>query len=149
MFTKPDPATSSSTLQIRVRFCETDLMKIVHHAVYFTYFEAGRVEWLRRRGVTYSAWAEQGTHLPVAEVSAQYKLPAKFDDLLSLTTTLTELRSYSLRFAYLLKRGDAEIARAETRLACINDAGKLIPFPQATRDVLQSAETAAASPIFG
>ena len=45
-------ASARSRLELRVRFCETDLMGIVHHGNYLSYFEAGRVEWLRKRGVT-------------------------------------------------------------------------------------------------
>ena len=53
-------AGATTTLRLRVRFCDTDLMGIVHHANYLAYFEAGRVEWLRRRGVTYASWAQRG-----------------------------------------------------------------------------------------
>jgi acyl-CoA thioester hydrolase len=60
----PTHAVSRHTL--RVRFCETDLMGIVHHANYLTYFEAARVEYLRKRGVSYARWAaEQAVQLPV------------------------------------------------------------------------------------
>ena len=57
--TEIDPSKSTTTSTLRVRFCETDLMGIVHHATYLVYFEAGRVEWLRRRGITYADWKEK------------------------------------------------------------------------------------------
>src|SRR5579872_6772501 len=86
--------------RLRVRFCETDLMGIVHHANYLAYFEAGRVEWLRRRGVAYTEWAARGWHMPVVDASVRYRAPARFDDLLDVETTLTELRAATARFEY-------------------------------------------------
>src|SRR5271155_5601112 len=86
--------------RLRVRFCDTDLMGIVHHANYLAYFEAGRVEWLRRRGVTYATWTERGMHLPVVEANVRYRAPARFDDVLHVETSLVQLRALSLRFAY-------------------------------------------------
>ena len=55
-----DPATALSIVRVRVRFGETDLMGIVHHASYVQYLEVARIEWLRRRGVTYADWAAHG-----------------------------------------------------------------------------------------
>ncbi|MFO0665224.1 MAG: thioesterase family protein [Polyangiaceae bacterium] len=136
------PAERTSSLEFRARFCETDLMGIVHHSNYFQYFEMGRVDWLRKRGVTYAAWAERGTHLPVVESSARYRAPARFDDLLIVTTTLTELRSHSLRFAYRLTRDETLLAEGETRLACVDGAQKLVPFTGELRSVLTSGEIA-------
>src|SRR5438552_659960 len=92
-----DPAKSRTTCQLRVRFCDTDLMGIVHHANYFAYFEAGRVEWLRRRGVAYASWAGRGFHLPVIEATIKYRSPARFDDMIDVETALGELRTASLR----------------------------------------------------
>jgi acyl-CoA thioester hydrolase len=124
-----------SVLEFRVRFCETDLMGIVHHANYLPYFEMGRVEWLRERSVTYAAWAEQGLHLAVAEVSLRYKAPAKFDDLLALHTCLAEVRSHSLKFTYRLMRGEKLLNEGMTLLACVNNTGALTRL---SSDMLQA-----------
>src|SRR5215207_7741686 len=105
-------------MEVRVRFCETDLMGIVHHASYLVYFEAGRVEWLRRRGVAYADWAGRGVHLPVVEAHASYRAPARFDDLLDIETTLAELRTVSLKFTYKIHRNGEPIAQGMTRLGC-------------------------------
>ncbi len=137
-----DPANSTSSLGFRVRFCETDLMGIVHHANYFQYFEMGRVEWLRRRGVTYARWASEGTHLPVVDAQARYRKPCRFDEWLALETTLGELRSHSLRFDYRLTRpaDGALIAEGSTRLACIDGTHRLVAFADSMLATLLSAE---------
>src|SRR5579859_717778 len=135
----PLAATSSSTL--RVRFCDTDLMGIVHHANYLSYFEAGRVDWLRRRGVTYADWAARGIHLPVVEANVRYRAPARFDEVLDVETRMTQLRAYSLSFDYRLERDGVLLAEATTRLACVNQAHALSRIPPDVLRILASGET--------
>jgi acyl-CoA thioester hydrolase len=129
-----------TVITLRVRFCETDLMGIVHHANHLAYFEAGRVEWLRRRGVTYADWARRGMHLPVVETGIRYKAPALFDEVLTLETRLAQLRSHSLRFEYRLLRGETLLAEGFTRLACVDASHALQRIPEAMLDVFSSAE---------
>lgn len=141
-----DPNRSTSHVDVRVRFGETDLMGIVHHASYLSYFEAARVAWLRRRGVTYRAWAERGCHLPVVEASVRYRSPARFDDVLTVEVALSELRSHSLRFSYRVRQrsGDASpggaVAEGETRLACVDDWHELVRLPAPFVEVLLREE---------
>ena len=141
MSTEIDPARTS-TLTLRVRFCETDLMGIVHHGSYLVYFEAGRVEWLRRRGVTYADWAERGVHLPVVEAHAHYHAPARFDDLLEIETTLADLRTVSLKYTYRVKRDGRVLTEGYTRLGCIDAEHKLLRIPEEMRAVLLAPEQA-------
>lgn len=135
-----DAALATSSVDLRVRFCETDLMGIVHHATYLAYFEAGRVEWLRRRGVTYADWARGGLHLPVVEASVRYRVPARFDELLQVETRLAELRSHSLRFDYALRRDGTVLCEGTTRLACVDDAHALRRLPEEMVVILVSGE---------
>jgi len=138
---KIDPTSATSSHRLRVRFCETDLMGIVHHASYLAYFEAARVAWLRRRGVTYATWAALGWHLPVVEASVRYRAPARFEDVLAVETVLAELRSHSMRYAYRVLRGQECLAEGETRLACVDSAHKLQRIPKEVIGILCSAET--------
>jgi acyl-CoA thioester hydrolase len=142
-----DPASARSVVPLRVRFGETDLMGIVHHGSYVTYLEVARVEWLRRRGVTYASWAAQGLHLPVVELELHYRAPARFDDELLIETSLGELRVASLRFDYrVLRAGSGEnpepvvCAEGATRLACVNDRHALRRFSPEMIAVLTRAE---------
>jgi acyl-CoA thioester hydrolase len=135
-----DQSLSASRLEIRVRFCETDLMGIVHHGNYLAYMEAGRVDWLRKRGVTYADWAMRGLHLPVVEASVLYRAPARFDDMILVETALIELRAATLRYAYRIVRGDMLLAEGTTRLANVNDHHKPSRFTQEMMSVLTSGE---------
>jgi acyl-CoA thioester hydrolase len=139
-----DPVLATSTLHIRVRFCETDLMGIVHHANYLAYCEAGRVEWLRRRGVTYSEWAARGIHLPVVEASLRYRAPARFDDVIDVETRLADVRAVSLRYEYRITRDAKLLATGMTRLACIDATHMLQRIPDEVMGVLGVGEIASA-----
>jgi acyl-CoA thioester hydrolase len=117
-----DPAAALSVVRVRVRFGETDLMGIVHHATYPHYMEVARIEWLRRRAVTYSDWAAHGVHLPVIEMTLKYRAPARFDDEIDVSVSLVEVGAASVRFDYrLVRAGDGVLlTEGSTRLACID-----------------------------
>ncbi len=78
--------------QIRVRYSETDQMGVVYHGNYVPYFEIGRVEWLRNKGISYKSMEESGIALPIVSMTLNYKKPARYDDLL---TVKTRFKSYS------------------------------------------------------
>ena len=85
-------------IQVRVRYQETDRMGIVYHANYLSYFELGRVEWLRNKGLDYARLEDSGVLLPVVKVSVSYKAPARYDQLLSVKTELVKIGGASLVF---------------------------------------------------
>jgi acyl-CoA thioester hydrolase len=116
-------------------------MGIVHHANYLIYFEAARVEWLRRRGVDFAEWSRRGINVAVVEASVQYRSAAFFDDHLVIETRLSELRSASIRFAYRLVRGDTLIAEGDTRLAWMNAERRPQRIPSDIRETLSAAES--------
>ena len=81
-----------------MRYQETDRMGIVYHANYLSYFELGRVEWLRNKGLDYARLEDSGVLLPVVNVSINYKAPARYDQLLSVETKLVKIGGASLVF---------------------------------------------------
>ena len=116
--------------RLRVRYGETDAQGIVNNAAYLAYFEVGRVEWLRERGLSYRDFEERGVGLVVAEVRARYRRPARFDDELTVYTTLSGLGRASLSFEYCLCKGEVEIADGHTRHGCVElGSGRLCPMP--------------------
>jgi acyl-CoA thioester hydrolase len=139
-----EPATARSVVRLRVRFCETDLMGIVHHGSYVAYLEAARVEWLRRRGVSYASWAARGMHLAVVELALKYRAPVRFDDELDVEVTLAEMRAASVRFDYRVLRASDQLLCAEgsTRLACVDDRQGLRRVGPEIIEVLSRPESA-------
>lgn len=86
--------------KIRVRYGETDQMAYVYYGNYAQYFEVGRVEWLRSLGVSYKSLEESGIMLPVIELKVNYMKPAKYDDLLTITTILQKKPLVKIEFDF-------------------------------------------------
>jgi acyl-CoA thioester hydrolase len=80
-----------SEIQIRVRYAETDQMGVVYHSNYFPWFEAARAEAIRQLGYTYAEMEKMGVVMPVIDVHCRYIRPAKYDDLVTIKSTLKEL----------------------------------------------------------
>ena len=96
-------------IEIRVRYSETDQMRVVYHGNYAQYFEVGRVEWLRNKGVSYKWMEENGTMLPVVSLTMNYKKPARYDELLTLKTSLKNQASVKIEFDYELYNEKEEL----------------------------------------
>ena len=96
-------------IQVRVRYSETDQMGVVYHGNYIPYFEIGRVEWLRNKGVSYKLMEESGVGLPIVSMHINYKKSAKYDELLNVKTMFKKQSSVKVEF-------DCEITNSENEL---------------------------------
>jgi acyl-CoA thioester hydrolase len=85
-------------IRVRVRYADTDTMQVVYYANYFVWFETGRVELLRSRGLVYRDLEKMGSYIPVVEAAASYKAPARFDDELIVKTRIARMGNSSMRF---------------------------------------------------
>ena len=117
--------------KLRVRYAEIDAQGHVNNAVYLSYFEVGRVEWLRAAGLSYRELEERGYGIVVVEVLAHYRRAAFFDDELTLRTELADLSRASMRFEYVVSRDGELLVTGHTRHACVDLAtGKPIRVPE-------------------
>ena len=66
-------ANAVVTVDVDVRFAETDSMGVVHHANYVVWFEVGRVAWMKAAGMPYTEIAASGHHLAVTAIHAEYR----------------------------------------------------------------------------
>jgi acyl-CoA thioester hydrolase len=115
---------------IRVIYADTDQMGVVYYANYLRFFEAGRNEYLRDKGIPYKqVEAELAVRLPVVEAQVQYKQPARYDDLLEVETAISKLGNASARFEYRVLRGDELVALGHTIHACIGADGRVKRLP--------------------
>jgi acyl-CoA thioester hydrolase len=140
------PDHCGSRFRTRVRFFETDLMGVVHHAAYLTYLEAARVEYLRRRGADYRRLVEGGLHMAVVEAALRYKKTATFDDELMVETRLSGLSRVTTTFEYrivLASDPRTVIAEGHTRLACVDSSGRPRRIPEWIAEILTAAEDSA------
>ncbi len=106
--------TITHTHSIRVRYPETDKMGYVHHSVYPQYYEVARVEMLRANGISYKQMEEDGVMLPVRSLEMQYKKPARYDDLLTIKTTLLEPPGLTLKFSFEITNENNELINTAT-----------------------------------
>ncbi|MEZ4842242.1 MAG: thioesterase family protein [Flavobacteriaceae bacterium] len=96
-------------IKFRVRYGETDQMGYVYYGNYAEYFEMGRVEWLRNLGISYKSMEESGVMLPVVNLNINYIKPAKYDDLLTLKTTLLQKPTAKIEFDFQLFNEENEL----------------------------------------
>jgi acyl-CoA thioester hydrolase len=120
---------ATGEVHIRVRYAETDRMGLLHHANYLVYFEQARTELLRDAGKTYKDLEDAGFFLVVAKMEVKYRLPAHYDDLLTIRTTVTKASPVRLEHRYEVVRDGAVICEATSTLACVGRDGKLQAMP--------------------
>lgn len=116
----------------RVRYAETDQMDMVYYGNYFVFFEIGRVEYMRERGVSYKEMERQDdTFIVVAEAHCRYLRSARYDDLLRIRTRVAEARRRTIRFAYeILNDATHELlATGETLHVLCDRAGRPKSLP--------------------
>jgi acyl-CoA thioester hydrolase len=119
-----------ASTRVRVRYKDTDCMQVVYYGNYLTYFEVGRVEFLRQNGLAMSD-VDQKVHLPVVEATVRYVKPAHLDELLDVRCWISERKRASFRFAYEIvdEKGD-RIATGATLHACWDPAtSRMIAVP--------------------
>ncbi len=129
------------TTEIRVIYGDTDQMGVAYYANYLRWFEAGRNEFIRARGLTYREVEERfRLMLPVTEAHVAYKAPARYDDVVAVETSLADVRRASARFAYRVVRGGELLATGHTVHACVDLGGRVQRMPPELLQRLGPAE---------
>ncbi len=125
-------------VQVRVRYGETDQMGVVYHGSYVPYFEIGRVEWLRDKGVSYKKLEESGIALPIVSMHLNFKKPARYDDLLIVTTKLRNYNGVKIEFDCEIRNENEELLTTAHFILVFVDTknGKPIVPPQYLLDIL-------------
>ena len=92
------------TIRDKVRFVETDMMGVVHHANYLRWFEMGRVAYLRACGITLGELMDAGVIFPITEVKANYKNSCTFDDDFEVQVRMSAFNKAKMEFDYRVIR---------------------------------------------
>lgn len=124
-------------LNIRVSYRDTDKMGVVYYANYFVFFEMGRTELMRQIGFTYDEMEKQGLYFPVINAQCNYHAPAHYDDLITVETTISELKNVTVTFSYKIKCDDKVLVTGSTKHPLVNYAFKPTRIPQNLKDLLQ------------
>lgn len=128
-------------IELRVRYGETDQMGVVYHPEYLVWCEMGRTEYMRQLGTPYASLEQAGTRLVVAEASLRYHAPARYDDIIRVETTLSDVRSRALTFDYLIVHAPtgARLVTARTLLVALDGNNRPMPMPATVRALLDGA----------
>jgi len=120
-----------SSVEFRVRYSETDQMRVAHHGHYLAWCEMARTEHMRRHGVSYRDLEDRGVRLAISDAHVRYAKPARYDDPLKVTAWLTGAASRLVSFGYRIERVDdgALLATAETTLISIDTEGRPARLP--------------------
>jgi acyl-CoA thioester hydrolase len=122
-------AMIAGEISIRVRYAETDRMGLLHHANYLVYFEQGRTELLRSQGLSYRDLEDQGFLLVLTKIEVRYRRPARYDDLLTLRTTVVRTTMVRIDHKYELLCDGQLLAEGTSTLACVDREGHPQPLP--------------------
>jgi acyl-CoA thioester hydrolase len=101
--------TNEHSVSLRVRYSETDQMGVVYHGSYVPYFEIGRVEWLRNKGVSYKSLEESGIALPIVSMQINYKKPARYDDELTIMVRMSKYSGVKIEFDCEIRNENQEL----------------------------------------
>jgi len=131
----------SCEIEIRVPYCDVDQMGCVHHTNYLKYFEQGRTELLRKSGWAYRDLEASGIYFVVTKALCHYHSPARYDDLLILTTSVKRVTLARIDHHYELRRKSDGLllSTGQTTLACVNGQGQIIPMPEGLKRKKQNA----------
>jgi acyl-CoA thioester hydrolase len=131
-------------VRVRVRYAETDQMRVVYHSNYLVWFEIGRVELMRQRGLDYSRLeAEEGCGIAVVEARVRYKAPARYDDELVIETKIAKVRGPIVQFRYRILResDEALLCEGETIHIVVGRDMKRRALPKKYADILSAASS--------
>lgn len=127
------------TVEVRVRYSDTDQMGVVYYANYFVWLEIARTEFLRSLGINYrNIEMEKQLALPAVEAYCNYKAPARYDEIILIKTKIAEMKNTSLRFDYKLfnKESDKLLAVAYTVHVFIDKERRPMRIPLEVREIL-------------
>lgn len=132
------------TVRDRVRFVETDMMGVVHHANYLRWFEMGRVAYLRHCGITLGELMEAGVVFPITEVNCTYKNSCTFDDEFEVRVKMTGFNKAKMEFSYeVIRLRDGAVAvTGHTRNVFTDKEGHIIRLEPKWYDKIQQVYAA-------
>ena len=131
--------------RLTVRYAETDKMGIVHHSNYPIWFEAGRTDFIKQTGISYSEMEAQGVLLPLYEVTSRFKRPAKYEDEITVITGLKQLSRVRLILEYEVVNTQTRelLATGETLHAFTNSALKPLNVEKVIPEIYALLQNAA------
>ena len=114
---------SAHNFPVRIYYEDTDFSGNVYHAAYLKFFERGRTEFLRDLGIHHAELAEQGIAFAVRSMTIEFIGAARIDDLLTVTTEVTQSSGVRLGLRQTIARGDVVLTTADVTVVAIKTSG--------------------------
>lgn len=120
----------------RVRYAETDQMGTFYNARALEWFEVGRTELSRARGLSYTEWEKRGAFLPLVEAHVRYLGRAKYDDLLMMKVAVEQEGRTRLKFYNLIwqQSDETPVAQGYTLHVVVDERGRPHRIPDWVRE---------------
>ena len=130
--------------ELRVRYAETDQMGVVYHSNYLIWCEIARTDFIRELGRPYAELEREGVRLAVLDCSMRCHAPARYDDVIRIDTTLTEVKSRTLTFQYVIAHAGTgtRLVSAHTTLVSLDGDGRVSAMPPEVREFLATGVSA-------
>lgn len=127
-----------SSIDVRVRYAETDRMGVVYHANYLVWCDMARTEHLRQVGVSYRELEDDGLRLAVVDAGLRYRAAARFDDVVQVRCWVREVASRRVTFGYVITRqpDGLRLATARTSLIALDSTYAPTLLPDRVRKAL-------------
>jgi acyl-CoA thioester hydrolase len=128
--------------RLKVRFCEVDPYEVVWHGHYISWFEVGRNDLASRFGLDPMQLREVGLMAPVVDLSCKFKLPARYDEEVTIQTTMQRSETAKLIFSYTVMRDTEMLAEGSTTHVLTDLKGTMLyKVPSAVQQRLEEMMT--------
>ncbi len=116
-------------------------MGYAYNANYLRWFEMGRGEMFRNMGLTYKDIEARGYYMPLSHIECKFLSPVKYDDLLTIETTLDTSFKGGMKFSYRILDEDGNIVRAtgSSKHAFVDKNRKIVRPPVFVVDVIKKS----------
>lgn len=122
----------------KIYYHDTDCGGVVYYANYLKYLEEARTEYLLLRGIELPKLAERDVMFVVARVEIDYKYPARYQDTITVSARVDEIKLSTVKFFQEVRKDDRTLVRASTTLVCIGRDFKPVRVPEEVKRVLQA-----------
>ena len=133
---------SQHLFRLRVYYEDTDLAGIVYYANYLKFIERGRSEWVREMGIDQGAMKrDTGVVFAVRRISADYLQPAKYDDQLAVSTTISTVSAARIVLDQSVMRDGVVLFAAQVTLVALDAQGRPTRLPAVFRRKIADFDT--------
>ncbi len=113
-------------------------MGVVYHSNYLIWCEVGRTDFIRQLGASYAEVERDGVALAVVEAHLRYLRPARYDEIVRVITSVSDVRSRVVRFEYQVTKEDGTVlVTGYTTLVAMGKDGKSSAIPTPLRESLE------------